>query len=229
MSKEKLLNSEVTIVPERLFGADIKCIHEKWKFTNGSEMLEPVFDLTNCKFMDSSAIGALVMFNSKCHLHGARVILKDPGTSLSLLIKETGLDRVFTIEKAGFVKDPDIDFFDIAVNTKLCIEKECFGTGCLFKMSGFMDFPSGSAYFKQQTLIAMAQYKKIVVDIEKLVLIDSLSIGAILNMNDLLWRTGGEFCLCGANPLVKDMFFTLGINEIVKFFDNRQNALENWN
>jgi anti-anti-sigma factor len=91
-----------------------------------------------------------------------------------------------------------------------------------------MNHPVGSRYFKQQCLLTMADFKKILVDFENLTFFDSLSVSVILNMNKLLKETGGSMRVCAANYIVNDLFTTLNIGQIIPLYDDIEQAKADW-
>jgi anti-anti-sigma factor len=187
-----------------------------------------VFDFELSDLIDSSAIGALVSLTKELKESSGRLILKNLGEDFYQMFIDTGLDRVFTIERGGGVQHAYVDLFESSVDIRLGIEKEFTGDVCIFAMSGVMNYPMGSVYFKQQFLLALEQNKKILLDFEDLTFFDSLSIGAVLNMNNLLKGTGGSMRICSANYIVNDLLTTLSIDQIIPIFDTRDKALEGW-
>ncbi|HLV33108.1 MAG TPA: STAS domain-containing protein [Chitinispirillaceae bacterium] len=217
-------------VPQHFSGSDVKKhAQDILRTSPGSQNAGFVFDFTGCQLVDSSAIGALISLSKECRSKGIRLILKNISNDLFKLFRDTGLEKIFTLEKNGVLKEAEIDLFEMSSGIQLCIKKELLDDICIFIMSGVMNYPCGSAYFKQQFLLALNQSRKIILEMEGLSSFDSLSISSVLGMNNLLKNTGGNLCICGANYIIKDMFLTLGINEIVPIFDNRQHALKNWN
>lgn len=187
------------------------------------------FDFKETDLIDSSGIGFLVTLAKEFRNKNAQLILKNLDKDIFQLFEDTGLDRVFSIEKNGGVKEADFDLFDdSAVDIRLIIRKESIGNVGLFVMSGVLNHPLGSSLFKQQLLLFLAQHKNILLDFEELTFFDSLSISAILNMNNLLKSTGGSLKICSPNFIVKDLLITLSIDLIIPVFDQREEALADW-
>lgn len=230
MCKQEHLSSKKIKIPQHFTGSVAqKNVSEILQQIQNSETEVFVLDFVNCDLVDSSGIGSLISLAKDCRSDGIRLILKNINNDLYQLFKDTGLNKIFTIEKAGAVKEAQIDLFDMSADIKLIIKKEFIDDICVFVMSGVMNYPLGSGYFKQQFLLSLTNNRKIILDMEKLDFFDSLSISSVLNMNNLLRNTGGSLRICGANYIIKDMFLTLGINEIIPVFDNCQEALKNWN
>jgi anti-anti-sigma factor len=187
-----------------------------------------VFNLKNTVLIDSSGIGALVSLAKEFRSKGARLLLRNLNSDLYQLFVDTGLDKIFSIEKDNGIKPPEVDLFENSVDIRLVINKEIVGAVCVFHMSGVMNHPIGSRFFKQQFLLSLAHNKKILIDLEELTFFDSLSLSAVLNMNNLLKNTGGSLRICSPNYIVKDLLSTLSIDQIIPIFETKAAALEDW-
>ena len=187
-----------------------------------------VFDFHVSELIDSSGIGALVSLAKEFHFGGGQLILRNLNDDLLQLFIDTGLDKIFSIEHRGDVRKAEIDLFENAVDVRLTIKKELVADLCVFIMCGVMNHPIGSSYFKQQFLLSLATHKKFILDMEELTFFDSLSLSAVLAMNNLLKGTGGGLRICGANYIVNDLFTTLNIDSIIPVFNTRGEALSGW-
>ena len=144
------------------------------------------------------------------------------------LFADTGFDKIFNIEHEGGVRVAELDIFEDSVDVRLYIRKETIGDVCVFHLNGVMNNPQGSRYFKQEFLLAMAAFKKIIVDCKELTFFDSLNVSVVLNMNLLLKETGGAMRICGSNDIVNDLFNTLHIRRIIPFYDTLDEALKDF-
>ncbi len=185
-------------------------------------------DFKDTGLIDSAAIGTLVSIAKDCRSNGARLTLCNLNTDIKDLFIQTGFDKIFTIESKEGVHTADSDIFENSVDIRLYIEKQQSGDVCILQLSGVMNNPHGSQYFKQEFLLALAQYKKIIVDFKELTFFDSLSVSVLLNMNRLIKETGGFMRLCGPNEFVEDLFQTLNIRQVVPFYRTREEALKDW-
>ncbi|MCX7726263.1 MAG: STAS domain-containing protein, partial [Chitinispirillaceae bacterium] len=120
------------------------------------------------------------------------------------------------------------EFFREPNDVMLDISKEIVNDVCIFNMSGTMSHPVGSIYFKQTFLLVLADYKKILLDMEELSFIDSMSLSTILSLNRLLTNTGGSMRICRTNSIIKEIFNLLRIETIIPMFSTRQEALAKW-
>lgn len=185
-------------------------------------------DFSSCDFIDSSGIGALVSLSQEFQSRNVQLILRNLKDEIFELFMDTGLDRYFSIEKAGDLKEATINLFEKSADIRLVLKKMIVGEVCIILMSGVMNHPMGSQYFKQQLLLSLTDCKLILLDMEELTFFDSLSINAVLCMNSLLKNTGGALQICGANYIIEDLLKTLCIDAIIPVFNNRKEALEAW-
>jgi anti-anti-sigma factor len=189
---------------------------------------ELLIDFTDTELIDSATIGALVFTAKDYKEKGVRITLRKINESIHDLFTDTGFDKIFNIESDEGVQFADGDIFENSVDVRLYIEKEVVGTVCVFHLSGIMNNPLGSRYFKQELLLAMAHNKKILLDFKDLTYFDSLSISVVLSLNKLIKETGGGLRICGSNDIVDDLFNTLDIHQIIPFFKDQDTALTNW-
>jgi anti-anti-sigma factor len=189
---------------------------------------ELFIDFTATEIIDSAAIGALVTAAKDYKSKGASITLRNIGDSINDLFVDTGFDKIFNIESKNGVQKAEGDIFENAIDVRLYIEKEFVGPVCVFHLSGIMNNPQGSRYFKQELLLAMAQNKKILLDFADLTYFDSLSVSVVLNLNKLIKETGGSLRICGSNDIVDDLFNTLNIHNLIPFFTDQAEALAKW-
>jgi anti-anti-sigma factor len=222
-------NKALVTLPGQFAGFEVKTIMtESLDLVHKGTVTHFIFDFSSCEMIDSSGIGLLVSLTKELKSVNGDLVLRNPGRDILQMFSDTGLDRIFSIEKNGGVRQADVDLFERSVDIKLNITKDFKADKCIFRLSGVMNHPLGSSYFKQQFLLSLTDHKKILLDMEDLTFFDSLSLGAVLNMNILLKNTGGALRICGANYIVADLFKTLCIDQIVPIFENQEQALDGW-
>ncbi len=187
-----------------------------------------IIDFSDTTLIDSSAIGALVAIAKETKNAGVTLIIRHLGGEVWDLFVDTGLDKIFNIESDSGTHDAEIDLFEKGIDIRLSIKQEIVKDVCIFHLAGVMNHPYGSRFFKQEFLITMAHYKKILLNLEDLTFFDSLSVSVVLNMNKLLKETGGTMRICGANYIVADLFNTLNISQIIPIYNVVTDALDDW-
>jgi anti-anti-sigma factor len=185
-------------------------------------------DFADTELIDSAAIGTLVSVIKDFKASGAVLTLRNLNEDIRQLFTDTGFDKIFNIEYREGVRAAELDIFENAVDVRLYIEKETIADVCVFHLNGVMNNPQGTRYFKQEFLLTMARFKKILVDFKELTFFDSLSVSVVLNMNRILKETGGGMRICGSNEIVSDLFNALNIRRIIPFFQTQEEALNNW-
>lgn len=189
-----------------------------------------VIDFTKTEYIDSSTIGVLVTFSKAYKERNAKLILTDINDEIKSLFIDTGLDLIFDIESSdGVLEEATVNIFEDGIEIRLDIEKEDKDDICIFHLSGVMNHPMGSRYFKQQFLLAISEHQNLLVDFEQLTFFDSLSVSVVISMYKLLEKTGGTLKFCRTNYIVEDLFKTLNIDNLIPVYDSIDLALESWN
>jgi len=215
-------------LPPRCEGNFPKEFISLFKEEQNRELTQLVVDFSETDFIDSTTIGVMVRVEKDFKTRNSSLTLRNLKDTIYELFSETGLDVLFDIEKDGSVSEKMVDIFEESADIRLEIETEIKDSICIFHMSGVMNHPEGSRFFKQQFLLTMAEYKKILLDFEELTFFDSLSVSVVLSMNKLLKETGGTLRFCSANYIVNDLFTTLNIDKIIPIYENVEEALEGW-
>ncbi len=187
-----------------------------------------LLDFSVTELIDSNGIGTLVSIAKEAQARKVGLRLTNLSSTISELFNHTGLDRIFTIELEQDVVAATVDFIEPSVNVKLRMDAEAIGDVVVFHLSGVLNHPVGSAFFKQQLLLSLSRSKKLLLDVEELFFIDSMSISALLRMNNLLIMTGGSMAICGAAFIVRDILETLNIGTIIPLYISTAEALSSW-
>lgn len=189
-----------------------------------------IIDFSDTEYIDSSTIGVLVTFAKAYKERNAKMLLTEINDEIRSLFIDTGLDLIFDIESSeGIIEEATVNIFEDGVEIRLDIEKESKGNICIFHLSGVMNHPMGSRFFKQQFLLAISEYQNVLVDFEQLTFFDSLSVSVVISMYKLLERTGGTLKFCRTNYIVEDLFRTLNIDNLIPVYDSIDVALDSWN
>jgi len=185
-----------------------------------------VLDLSDTVMMDSSGIGVLVFMYKELTAKSKALVLKKPQREIYNILIETGIDRLFDMEMSSGVRKANAELGEL--DTALHVTEEMAGDVCVLSLSGVMNYPAGSMYFKKNMFLALSESKRILLDFKDLAFFDSLSIGSILRLSRLLTDNGGSLRICCANQVIRNIFESLGIDSIIPFFDDREEALEDW-
>lgn len=220
--------SNILHFPQRCDERFPKALMSLMKEEQNRELEHLVFDLSETEFIDSSTIGIIVRIEKDFKERKASLVLRNPKDTIIDLFSETGLDALFNIEKDNCFSEKEVDLFEENADIRLEIETEVKEDVCIFHMSGIMNHPEGSRYFKQQLLLTIAEQKKILLNFKELTFFDSLSVSVVLSMNKLLKETGGTLRFCGANYIINDLFTTLNIDKIIPIYETVEDALIGW-
>jgi anti-anti-sigma factor len=229
MKVELEAGTPVIILPERCDMLQAKDLHAsaRQRLENGARNL--IVEMGGTVLIDSSCIGVLVSIAKEARSRSATLSLRNLSSDITELFADTGLDKIFSIIAGGQTQKPVVDLFENSADIKLDIIEEMNSGVAVLHCSGVMNHPQGSQFFKQRFLLAMADYKKILIDLNDLTFFDSLSVSVMLSMNKLLRETTGTMRVCGANFLVNDLFHTLSIDQIISLHPTVDEALATWN
>jgi anti-anti-sigma factor len=218
----------VVRLPDRFFppASNAFLVSMKKEIEGGAARI--AVDFKDTTLINSTAIGALVSMAGEAKARGIPFYIRNLSVEIHSLFTDTGLDRIFNIENEGRLQAAEVDIFEKTADVRLDIRTETVGSVCVFHLAGVMNHLQGSRFFKQQFLLAMAQHKKILLDLQELTFFDSLSMSVVLNMNKLMNETGGSMRICNANYVVNDLFMTTNLNQIIPVFNTSAEALQGW-
>lgn len=224
MKLTKTDNEHLLSLPERFTADDSKKATVLLQEALGrNEISKLVVDFAKTNFIDSFGIGCLVSVAKALRAKDCAFHIVNLQGDILELFQDTGLDQVFDLDHDGhFESEP------VSVDIKLEMSEDAIGNVYAFTLAGIMNHPSGSDYFRERFLLALAEHKKILVDFSDLTFFDSMSIGVMLNMSKLAKETGVEIRLCGANMLISDLFAALSVDKVISSYNTREEALENW-
>jgi anti-anti-sigma factor len=215
-------------LPEQFLLATSNTFLESIRHEMESGITRIIIDFKDTTLIDSSAIGALVSIAKESTIRSVPLFLRNQHGDISNLFMDTGLDKIFNIESDGDLQNAEVGLFENGIDIRTAISEEVVNDVSIFHMKGVMNHPQGSRYFKQQFLLAMAKYKKMLIDLEELTFFDSLSVSVLLNMNKLIKETGGAMRICGPNYIVLELFNTLNLSKIIPIYGTVTEALDGW-
>jgi anti-anti-sigma factor len=213
---------------QRCEGEYAKKLYQALVDTELKTISNVIFDFNDTLFIDSSSVGMLVTIDKNLKAQDTCMTIRNLKKDIADLFSDTGLNLLFNIETEEGITEASVNLFETGVDIKLDVQTEVRDDVCIFHMSGVMNHPVGSRFFKQQFLLAIAEHKKILLDFEELTFFDSLSVSVVLSMHKLLKETGGSLRFCNTNYIVQDLFTTLNINQIIPIYETIESALADW-
>jgi len=215
--------------PENIMGPAAKEMRQIVLAAMQAGLKDLVIDMSATTYLDSFTIGALVLFEKEMKIHSGRMVLRNIHPNIMELFVDTDLDKIFSIESSeGGTKTAAMDIFDTAVDIKLEIKEEVRNDISILHMSGLMNNPMGSKFFKQKVLLTMAHYKKILFNMEDLTFLDSMSVSTVIGINKLVKDTGGAIRVSGANYIIADLFKTLSLEKLFPLYATVDEAIAGW-
>jgi anti-sigma B factor antagonist len=226
--KEEKQDMSVVELPGRVSGTAVTEMIETVRSVLDRNAKNIAVDFANTDYIDSAGIGSLVSLLRETKRRNVSLSLRNLTAPIQSLFHDCDMDKIFTIEKENGVEEATVDIFGDTVDIKLDIDQECKGDVCVLHCKGIMNHPIGSRIFKQQFLLVLANYKKVVLDFDELTFFDSLSISVMLTMNKLLNQTGGKMRITGVNYIVDELFSTLKIFDIIPYYRTLDDAVKDF-
>ncbi len=75
-------------------------------------------------------------------------------------------------------------------------------------------------------LLRAGRQSKLLIDMQDVSFIDSMSIGALVTLRKAVLDNGGRMALCGLHPFVAKILAVVTVNVIFDVFENEQDALK---
>lgn len=185
-------------------------------------------DMGGLIFMDSAGIGTLVKTLQLLRKKGGDLVLKNLSPQMAEFFKDTALDRLFNIQTGDNIREAEENLFEGAVDMKLDVSCDAKGDVGIINMNGMMNDTETNKSFKEKVLIEMADKKKFVLNLEGLTYLDSYSIAEMMKVQKILAASNGGIRCCCANELIRDLFNTLQISEVIPNYSSLEDALDSW-
>ncbi|MFP4163597.1 MAG: STAS domain-containing protein [Chitinispirillaceae bacterium] len=213
-------------MPEQFCCSDLSKTLSELQSAISGEWDSLVLDFSNTVMMDSSGVGSLVFVYQELRAKNRKLLLRNLKKNIYELLVETGIDKLFDVEKPSGIKRAEIDLLELDI--PLDVTEEDHDDVCILNLSGVMSYPAGSMQFKRYVFLSLVKSRRILLDFNNLAFFDSLSVGSVLRLSRLMSENQGSIKVCGANLVIKNMFSSLGIDSIIPVFDSREEALADW-
>jgi anti-sigma B factor antagonist len=184
-----------------------------------------LIDAAGLDFVDSTGVGALVQSLRLVQQQGGDLVISGLRGEPLEFFHSTSLDRLFQLQDGDQVRKASEALFGNAVDIKLSIQMESRYDACVVRLSGVMNPPDGTRYFKEQMLLAMAEHRQFILDMTSLTYLDSMSISALVNLACILKSSDGKLRACCANTLIAELFKSLNMEELIPSYSTLDQAL----
>jgi anti-anti-sigma factor len=184
--------------------------------------LDVIVDFSLTVLIDSTAIGILLRSLKDLQRKSKRLILRNLQSGPLNIFKEASLNSLFDIEGDGFEDQSKISH---RVTPHLSIQSKRFAQYAVLYLAGSLSGPESMNFLREQVLLQMAEVKNIVLEIEKVIFVDSMAIAELLTIHSLLTDTGAGLYICNANQHVKDLFEMLNISRMISICENTAAAV----
>jgi anti-anti-sigma factor len=95
-------------------------------------------------------------------------------------------------------------------------------------MAGRLDSQTAGVAGDRMTEIVQGGHKKIVLNLQNLEYVSSAGLRIILRASKLLQGLGGEFRICNATGLVREVLDSAGFSSLLKTYDTEKDAVSSF-
>lgn len=108
---------------------------------------------------------------------------------------------------------------------KVNIQTEKANDVAIVVLEGEINISNATEVRNMFTKLLQNGEKRVLVDFQKVVFIDSSGLAVLIEMMQRLKKVNGRLRLCNANRRIKDIFEIVKIHKLFKIYDNRDEAL----
>jgi anti-sigma B factor antagonist len=182
-------------------------------------------DFTENTLLSSLALGAILKLHNLYRRKNRSVILLNVNADAQETLRTSGLNNILNIQRR---EDRRIDLSGAGVNIAVELDFEIYRDVGIFKFSGSMLTPSDSELFFNMAKKILVDGHKMLIDMGDLVYIDSMGIGSIIKIHQIMKEHEGEIRICSAGDILKDLLEKQNLLSIIPIFETRDAALHDW-
>ncbi len=108
---------------------------------------------------------------------------------------------------------------------KVNIQTEKANDVAIVVLEGEINISNATEVRNMFTKLLQSGEKRVLVDFQKVVFIDSSGLAVLIEMMQRLEKVNGRLRLCNANRRIKDIFEIVKIHKLFRIYDNRDEAL----
>lgn len=220
-------NDFVYALPEVVGLAETRALMaESEKFLNESSEGNLLIDCLKAELITSLTLGAIVKLHNQFRKKGRDVLLSNLSSDVMETLRASSLIHILKVEKKEAPRT--LDIARAVVNISLELDFELCGDIGIFKFGGSMLTPSDSELFFNMAKQILADGHKMLIDMSELVYIDSMGIGSLIRLHQLMREQKGEIRICSPGDILKDLLEKQNLSAIIKLYETRDSALKGW-
>lgn len=185
-----------------------------------------ILDLEETKLFNSMALGSVLKLHNLYRRQNRSVILIHVNQDAMETLKTSGLIHILNIIKPQ--EERRVDIAEATVNLAVELDFEIYRDIGIFKFGGSMLTPSDTELFFNMAKQILSDGFKMLIDMSDLVYIDSMGIGAIIKIHQIMKSHQGEIRICSAGDILKDILERQNLTSIITLYDTRDQALKDW-
>jgi anti-sigma B factor antagonist len=182
-------------------------------------------DCVRISLFNSIALGAVLRLHNLYRRQGRSVILLNVSGEVITTLNTSGLIHILNVQQS---KGQKIDIASAVVNIAVEIDFEIHEDIGIFKFGGSMLTPTDNELFFNMAKKIITEGHKMLIDMSELVYIDSMGIGAIIKIHQLMKEHKGEIRLCSAGDILREVLESQNLTSVVPLFENKEAALKGW-
>ncbi|MFH0919354.1 MAG: STAS domain-containing protein [Fibrobacterota bacterium] len=183
-------------------------------------------DFKACQYLNSLALGVIIKLNNLYRQKKRRLFLKNVPVEILETLRSTSLDKVLLIETSD--TNRCIDTANAAVSLSIQMDFEFYREVGIFHFSGSMLTPQDADLFYNMARRILLEGHKMLIDMSDLVYIDSMGIGAIIRIYQIMKEHKGEIRICGAGDILKELLDRQNLTSLIKVYNTADKALDGW-
>lgn len=192
-------------------------------------MVNLIADARDINYLNSGGLGFLIKILKKLKENNGDLYIRNLNKQLLGLFEMTKLDSVFSLNVGDetftaiardlFLPESD-DKFDFSLKLQ--------GDIAVLLLSGTMKERVCVRTMREKIQKNLPKSKKILLDFKELESIDSLFIGGLINVNQIVHSAGGELRICNMNEEIESTLKMLSIDKIIHICKRKDLALNGW-
>ena len=214
-------------LPESLQISDTQALLKKCEAFLATQRKGTLFiDFADNKTLNSLTLGCLIKLNNLCRRQESKLILKNLSESSLEILHSTGLIHVFAIDAPD--DSPHINASGAGVSLAIEMDFEFYREVGIFRFSGSMLTPKDADLFFNTAKKILVEGHKMLIDMSGMVFIDSMGIGAIIRIYQIMKEHKGEIRICGAGDILRELLDRQSLSSLIRIYNTADEALSGW-
>jgi anti-anti-sigma factor len=215
-------NLSTIFLPETVRQSDLHEFHSLVEKAIKANSRFLYVDCGNVMLIDSLLTGALIKALKNTRDNDCSLVLANVSPENRETLEQSSLDKILTIKQNGEIEEADSELGAM-------FKSEVEGKVVVVTFTGMMNGLDDAAKLKLMIQQYLADYAAIVFDFSEAIYIDSLGVGELVNLHRKIKQADGKLVFCGASEILKDLFKSLGLLQVIPYYNSRAEAIKHFN